>query len=68
MSWVIPDPVTVELICLSDQNCPRHGDRVIVPLRPVAPGVLACPNFICADCRMELARVTDKEDHSGGPR
>lgn len=66
VNFELSDP-SVELVCLSDHSCPRFGDRVLVRLRTVAPGVLARPNFICADCLMELANVTDKEDHRVRP-
>jgi hypothetical protein len=56
---------TIILTCLSTSSCPSFGKRSPVTLEPVAPGVLARPNFICADCLMELALVTEKEEIHG---
>lgn len=53
---------TIELICLTE-NCGRFSTKSVVPLQYVVPGVLARPNFICADCLMELALVTEEEVH-----
>lgn len=53
------------LTCLSTSSCPSFGKRLPVLLYAVAPGVLARPNFICADCLMELALVTEKEEIHG---
>jgi len=58
-----PEVPAVQLICRSSSECPRFGDRVWVTLQYVAPGVLARPNFVCADCLMELAQVTEEEIH-----
>lgn len=57
-----PDPVQVELVCLTE-DCSRFGERAMVSLDLVAPGILARPNFVCADCLMELALVTEEETH-----
>lgn len=56
----------IELACLT-QDCRRFGDRAWVPLKVVVPGVLARPNFVCADCLMELALVTEKENPRARP-
>lgn len=57
---------TINLICRGLDSCPSYGDRFSVALPMIAPGVLARPNFICADCFMELALDVDKEDNSVG--
>lgn len=54
---------TVELVCRGLASCPSFGYRFSVTLQCVAPGVLARPNFVCADCLMELALVTEEEIH-----
>lgn len=49
---------TEQMECRSRQTCPSHGIRREVPLQVVVPGVLARPNYICADCGMELMTIT----------
>jgi hypothetical protein len=58
---------TITLICMSSASCPSFGNRLPVTLEVVAPGVLARPNFVCADCLMELAMITEKEEHRARP-
>jgi hypothetical protein len=58
--WLRP---AIRLICLT-QDCRRFEDQVTILPKVTMPGVLEVPTYICADCLMELARVTDKEEHS----
>jgi hypothetical protein len=53
----------VDLICRGLASCPSYGKRFHVILQYAAPGVLARPNYVCADCLMELALVTEEETH-----
>jgi len=54
---------SVDLVCRGLASCPSYGKRFHVTLQYAAPGVLARPNFVCADCLMELALVTEEEIH-----
>ena len=54
---------SVDLVCRGLTFCPSYGKRFRVVLQYAAPGVLAYPNFVCADCLMELALVTEEEIH-----
>lgn len=56
--WLRP---SIRLVCLT-QNCQRFGDQVTVLPKFTMPGVLEMPQYICADCLTELARVTEQEE------
>lgn len=56
-----PPRTAVTMECRSWESCPSYGRRYTVPLQQVVPGVLARPNFVCADCGMELMLVEDRD-------
>lgn len=52
----------VSMECRSWESCPSYGRLYRVPLYEVVPGVLARPHFVCADCGMELFKLSDLEE------